>query len=171
MATTTSSTGGLPIALGLITAGGVMVYTAFKGIGVVDVFAGDIPKAGAFIGTPDARDANKRNAPTPPANTGTGIFRGPHALELEALRVVAVQRFHLTANNVCRSAEENRAAGGSPTSLHLACRAADYTGKPTDMMAFARFAHALPWIDEVFYDPAGYTAPGYDHSDHVHVGA
>lgn len=76
MAKTTSS-GGLPIAMVLLTAGSVLVYTAFKGISLVDAFAGVTGTAGddSLSPSPDAADRNQ-GARAPSAVPGLGDIAG-----------------------------------------------------------------------------------------------
>ncbi|HVI79880.1 MAG TPA: D-Ala-D-Ala carboxypeptidase family metallohydrolase [Candidatus Acidoferrum sp.] len=159
------------VAVGLLTLGLALIAAAVKGVSLVDLFAG---KAGSPFtpvsgGGTATTSTDTTNGTSP--QVGSTKFKGPHAANLQGALNTAEGTFHLHLASGCRSPAENAAVGGSPTSLHVQCRAFDAAGKATDMMAFARWAHALNWVDEVFYDPAGWSAPGYDHSDHVHVGA
>lgn len=56
MSTSTSS-GGVPIAFALVTIGGILVYSGFKGGNLLDVFASDVPAQGQVTPSPDAIDA------------------------------------------------------------------------------------------------------------------
>lgn len=154
-------------AVALITIGFALVAAAVKGVSLADLFAGkSAPETEPSGDTPVSERAS--GADTDPQ----GQFKGPNAALLRSLYNAAKNRFHLTPGSTCRSPEENARVGGSSTSLHLQCRAFDSTGSPADMAAFAKYALTFkPAVDEVFYDPLGLTAPGFDHSDHVHVGA
>lgn len=182
----------MPFAILLIAAGGVMIYSALKGISIADAFNGvtgaaldpsggnltpAAPVAPADPATPDDPAAPGPTTTEPDPGSGTITrhgLKGPNAAKLEALANVAERDFSLTVGSVCRSAAHNAAVGGSKTSFHLQCRAFDSTGSVTKRVAFARFAKAqLAGVSgaEVFCDQAGMIAPGFDHSDHVHVGA
>lgn len=152
------------VAAGLLTLGLALIAAAVKGVSLVDLFAG--------------KSAPPPQSPTAGASStgGTGAdpqgqFKGPNAALLRSLASTAVNKFHLHIGSTCRSPEENAAVGGAPHSDHLACRAFDSSGAANDMAAFARYAHDTPGVTKVFYDPLGWSAPGYDHSDHVHVSA
>lgn len=69
-----TSSGGLPISMALITAGGLLVYTAFKGVSIVDAFAG-VTSDGVFSPSPDSQDNNDRSAPDR-ARGGTTLVPG-----------------------------------------------------------------------------------------------
>lgn len=162
----TNTSGVLPIAFTLLGVGAVMTYSAFKGLSIVDVFAGKeppprAPNSPTNTVAPDAQDrSNVAKA------TGPGQFKGPNALLLESVRLYAETRFGLRVSQICRPAN---ATYGAAKSKHKECRAMDLVGTPANMMAFARWANALPW-GQVFYDPAGLVAPGFSHVDHVHFG-
>jgi hypothetical protein len=100
--------------------------------------------------------------------SGAGDFQGPNAARLEALRKTLITKFHLRVTQICRPAS---ATYGAPNSKHKSCRAMDLSGSVSDRVAAARFCKGLGWVEEVFCDQAGMVAPGYDHSDHLHVGA
>lgn len=168
----------MPVAVGLLVLGLTLVYSAVKGLSITEVFKGETgnplnPKGGTIAaltagGSPPTPDiAAVAGAPTSltPAS-GAGQFKGPNATKLEALRVVAVSKFHLTITQICRPQNANY---GAPNSLHKQCRAFDSSGSVANKIAFARYAKAQG-AAEVFCDQAGMVAPGYDHSDHVHVG-
>lgn len=167
-------------AIGLLVLGLTLVYSAIKGLSIADVFKGETgnplnPKGG----TPAASSTTGSTTVTPSTAglggpfgngslTSSGSFKGPNAVKLEALRKVAVSRYKLKVSQICRPAN---ATYGAANSLHKACRAMDLTGSTADKVAFARFAKSQSWVAEVFCDQAGMVAPGFDHSDHVHVGA
>lgn len=163
----------MALAIVVIAVGGLMVFSSLKGISISDAFGGvvgdSIDPSGGLTGSSSSGDTSGSSDVTGTSGN-VGSFKGPNAAKLKALADVAVNRFDLKIGNVCRSAAENSAAGGSPTSKHLACRAFDTSGSAANMLAFARYVHDNGNVEEVFYDPAGYVAPGYDHSDHVHVG-
>lgn len=158
------------VAAGLLTLGLALIAAAVKGVSLVDLFAGKSAPppqpSGSSSPTVGASSASGATGADP-----KGQFKGPHAALLRSLADASVNKFHLHIGSACRSPAENSAVGGSPTSLHMQCRAFDSSGSANDMAAFARYAHNTPGVDEVFYDPLGWSAPGFDHSDHVHVGA
>lgn len=156
-------------ALFIITAGFTLVYSALKGISVTDIFAGATgiqlnPRGGnertGTVTGPAAADAASGADPK-------GTFKGPHAKTLRHITDVAEDRFNLRVSQICRPAN---AGYGSPTSLHKECRAVDLTGSVQDRVAHARWVKQNFPAAEVFCDQAGMVAPGYDHSDHSHVG-
>lgn len=158
----------MPVAIGLITIGTLLVASALKGVSIPALLsgvAGDILDPSGNL--PDPTVETPTSGPTP-LGKPTTRFKGPKAELLEYLAGEATGRFHLTIGDVCRAKNANY---GAKNSLHKECRAFDASGKPADMMAYAKFAHATPGVDEVFYDPAGWKAPGFDHDDHVHTGA
>jgi hypothetical protein len=160
-------------AFAVITLGSLFVYSALKGIGITDIFAGSTGKkldpAGGVV--TEGADSPPRISDAFPGTGGTdpkGQFKGPHAGLLRQLADDATGRFHLRITQICRP---KSATYGSATSLHKECRAFDASGKPADMLAYARYAVTVSGVDEVFYDPAGLSAPGFAHTDHVHTGA
>jgi hypothetical protein len=168
----------MPVAVGLLVLGLTLVYSAVKGISITDVFQGETgnplnPKGGtigalakSITGTTDNSLIQLAAGPADLTTGGVGQFKGPNAAKLEALRKVATSRYHLHVTQICRP---QNATYGAPNSLHKQCRAFDSTGSVSDRIAFARYAKSQG-ADEVFCDQAGMVAPGYDHSDHVHVG-
>lgn len=171
----------MPVAVGLLVLGLTLVYASVKGFTLQQVFQGETgnplnPKGGTIgdiakgATTPLTGDlAGVASGPASLSTSGvTGSFKGPHAAELEALRKVATSHYHLVITQICRP---QNATYGAPNSLHKQCRAFDATGTVANRIAFARYAKSLSWVAEVFCDQAGMMAPGYDHSDHVHVGA
>lgn len=158
----------MPVAIAILLAGFTLVYSALKGLSLSEMMSGE---TGSDI---DAKGGNKVTVPLSPLGPTetkggpTGVFKGPNAALLQRLSKAAVNDFNLRITDTCRP---KNAGYGSPTSLHKQCRALDAAGKPADMMAFAKYAKGTPGVSEVFYDPAGYVAPGYPHGDHVHVGA
>lgn len=165
-------------AVGLLVLGLTLIYSAIKGLSFTDIYAGQTgtvlnPKGGR--GGSSSSTTTDTSSPFPLGApfgigqiTGAGQFKGPHANELEALRKTLISKFHLRVTQICRP---TNATYGAPHSLHKECRAMDLTGTVSDRVAAARFCKGLPWVQEVFCDQAGMTAPGYDHSDHVHIGA
>lgn len=179
----------MAFAILFIAAGGVMVASALTGQSIADTFrnfTGGLNPAGGRGGTFDSVGGDvpadalpldpTAGAPDTPVTIGgkRAGYKGPNAAKLEALHAVATQRYHLSLTNLCRSPARNAAVGGSPTSFHLQCRAGDYVGSVNNRVAFARYAKTglagVPGA-EVFCDQAGMVAPGFDHSDHTHVGA
>ena len=159
------------VAAGLLTLGLALIAAAVKGVSLVDLFAGKSapPPSDPFASSPRLSSDLPAGGST---NTGSaGVFKGPNAALLNNLSKTAVSQFHLHIGSTCRSAAENAAVGGAPQSDHLQCRAFDSSGAASDMAAFARYAKNTPGVTKVFYDPLGWSAPGYDHSDHVHVSA
>lgn len=175
-------------AIGLLTIGGILIAASLKGLSLPELLAGATgnildPKGGSTTAATDAAAAGNAT-PTDPTPTGsptgstplpggdTGGYKGPRAAWLKAMETIAVKQFHLTPGQLCRPAN---ATYGAPNSLHKSCRARDYGGSVANRVAFARFAKARAQTDgvdaEVFCDQAGMVAPGYDHSDHVHLGA
>jgi Peptidase M15 len=176
----------MPVAIVLVAIGGVMVASALTGQSIADTFrnftGGLNPAGGRGGNTGNASDVSTSPDTLGGAIPGLGAtptgklagYKGPNATVLEQLHSVATGKFHLRLTNLCRSAAHNAAVGGSKTSFHLQCRAGDYVGTVADRVAFARYAK--PILDripggEVFCDQAGMVAPGFDHSDHTHIGA
>jgi hypothetical protein len=165
----------MPAAVALILSGFTLIYSALTGKALSEILSGDaLPrlnpaggKGGGGSADPDAgsqpRGPGGEGAPDPQHE-----FKGPHAAQLRALADTATHQYHLRISQICRPQNANY---GAPNSLHKSCRAFDSVGTVADRVAFARYAKSLPWVDEVFCDQAGFVAPGYDHSDHVHVGA
>jgi hypothetical protein len=172
-----------------LTVGGVMVYSALKGISVTDVLkgvTGDVldPRGGSTF-TPGGSSSTGGSGPgildtenLPGGFPGTP-YKGPKAELLARLENVARTQFNLSITSRCRSAAENAAVGGSSTSLHKECRAFDASGRATDMAAFFDYVveHHRHDVIEVFFDPKGAVKRGFripaigGHDDHVHVGA
>lgn len=173
-----NSGGSFAVPVFVLTAGFTLVYSALKGVSLTEMFAGVVgdplnPKGigrsgGGGGGTATADPTAGDGGATPTGDTGS--FKGAHAADLRAIEKVAHERFHLSTSNICRSAAHNAAVGGSPTSDHLKCAAMDETGSVANRVAFARWAKAHYPQAQVFCDQAGMFAPGYDHSDHTHVG-
>lgn len=86
------SNGGLPIAMVLVTAGGILVYTAYRGISLVDAFAG-VTSGSTFAPSPDSQDRNERNTPAPAAGSGLVTVDG-HPLAAWVARDVLCARQH-----------------------------------------------------------------------------
>lgn len=163
----------MPVAIVLLAVGGLMAYSAIRGVSIADAWkglgrginpAGPEPPEYTGPDTPGAAGDTKGDSP----GGAKGEFKGPNAALLEALRKTAVERFNLTVSQICRPQDANY---GAPNSLHKQCRAMDLTGTVANRIAFARYAKGVSGVQEVFCDQAGMVAPGYDHSDHVHVDA
>lgn len=167
-ASTSTGSPAVAVSLTFIAVGSVLMYSAFKGVGIVEAFSGKpLPKVTPVPG-PDTQ-TRSRDAGTTTGTTGTSHsdeFKGTHADQLARLAWVAENTFHLTITQINRPMD---ATYGAPNSNHKYGRAFDATGTVADRIGFARFAKSAG-ADEVFCDQAGMVAPGYDHSDHVHVG-
>jgi hypothetical protein len=160
----------MPIAIATILVGYALTYQALTGESLVSLFSSQVRKLNPAGGRGGGGSSVTPSAPDDdtPDYGQTGQFRGPHAALLYQMSQVAQHTFHLRISQICRPKD---ATYGAPDSLHKQCRAFDATGNVTDRVAFARYVRGIPGIDEVFCDQAGMIAPGYDHSDHVHVGA
>src|SRR5690606_38985241 len=107
-----------------------------------------------------------------PGGGSSKHYTGQNAQILESLDEIARKQFGLSVAR-CRSASRNAEVGGATKSNHLAnaegkCRAFDASGSANNMKGFALFVvENYPQI-ELFYDPIGKVAPGFDHTDHVH---
>jgi hypothetical protein len=170
----------MPAAVALILAGFTLIYSALTGESLSDILSGKtLPrlnpaggKGGSGGGQDGSVDPGAGSQPTGPGGQGAPDpqheFKGPNAAKLRDLAVIAQQQFDLRISQICRP---KNATYGAANSLHKQCRAFDSVGTVADRVAFARFAKGLPWVSQVFCDQAGMVAPGFDHSDHVHVGA
>lgn len=163
----------------LVTLGGIMVYSALKGISIPDVMKGVIgntldPKGGFHPGSPqgtgDANSSGTGNSDLPHGGTGHYGFRGPHAAALTALADIAQKQFHLTVTST---------TGGTHVhgSYHYLGRAFDANGATSDMAAYFDYVaeNYGASITELFYDPRGAIKNGKHipaiggHVDHVHT--
>lgn len=176
----------MPVVLFAFITGGVIAYSALKGISIADVLRGAIgdplnpaggksavtsPVSGVSTGDVSADSLTGGATGALGGSSGpTGQFKGPHAADLEALRKVLISKFHLRVTQICRPAN---ATYGAANSLHKSCRAMDLGGSVSDRVAAARYAKNLAWVDEVFCDQAGMPAANFPggHTDHLHVGA
>jgi len=86
-----TSSGGLPVAIGLVSVGALLVYSAFKGGSIMDVFADDLPKTTPGP-SPDAQDSARGVSAADPGGLGAlsagGSFAGSK-IRADALRAVA----------------------------------------------------------------------------------
>lgn len=173
-----SGGGSFAVPIFVITAGFTLVYSALKGIGLTEIFAGvtgdalnpkGVSRSAGGGGGADTADAGTATGGAT-ATGDVGSFKGAHAADLRAIEKVAHSNFHLTTTNTCRTPAENARVGGSPTSDHVKCAAMDEAGSVQNRVAFARWAKKNYPQAQVFCDQAGMFAPGYDHSDHTHVG-
>lgn len=163
-------------AITIIGFGLALAASSVQGIGLVDFLSGNWTKLdpsggrGGSGGTGTADIPAGAGATPAQGNDPKGEFKGPNAALLRFITNNAKQNFNLSVSQICRP---QNATYGSPTSLHKECRAVDLTGAVDDKVAFARWVK--PIIDkvggEVFCDQANMIAPGYQHADHVHVGA
>lgn len=174
----------MPLALAFLTIGVILAASGLTGKSVADLLAEGIGDAfnpaGGRGGTVDTSTALTDTAAAGDAlddltvNTA-GDFYGPNAVILNRLKRTAETRFRLDVKT-CRSRSRNAAVGGSATSNHLEnsqgkCKAFDASGSARDMRAFAMYVNREHPDLELFYDPIGKVAPGFDHTDHVHVGS
>lgn len=106
-----------------------------------------------------------------PGMPGAGPMKGGMTLDELA------QRFGLNITSGYRSAAQNKAVGGSPTSFHLTNHARDVAVGSGQWSQFIRFAQNHPGMfREFFYDPLGwYIKNGRvqqgsigGHGDHLH---
>jgi hypothetical protein len=160
-------------AVALILAGFTLIYSALTGESLSDILSGkSLPRLNPAGGKGGGGDPGAGSQPRGPGGQGAPDpqheFKGPNAGNLRALAELAGSQYHLKISQICRP---QNATYGAKDSLHKQCRAFDSVGSVADRVAFARYAKSLPWVDEVFCDQAGMVAPGFDHSDHVHVGA
>lgn len=162
-----------------MTVGAWLVYSSLKGQGLADVFKGGgeslnpeggSRSTGSTGSTDSAGDVIAGEPPIGgfPASGPTGDFKGPNAAILEQLRKDAVSKFKLRITQTCRP---KNATYGAPNSRHKVCSAFDASGAPADMKAYAIYAHKVvpKYGGRVYYDPLGWVAPGYNHTDHVHT--
>lgn len=175
----------------LMTIGGIMVYSALKGIGITDVLSGQtgnpLNPSGHAGGTtsgngstptdPSSSDLQEGQTWTAPAGQAHG-FKGSHATELNNLAGVAQNNFHLTITST-------NGGGHVPGSLHYAGEAFDASGSESNMRGFAQYVqdHYANQISELIHNPGfavkdgqvvhgnvAYAAQWAGHRNHVHVG-
>lgn len=163
----------MPAAVALILAGFTLIYSALTGKSLAEILSGEsLPRLNPAGGRGGGEVTAAGSQPRGPGGQGAPDpqreFKGPHAGQLRDLTQVAETKYHLRVSQICRPAN---ATYGATDSLHKQCRAVDLVGTVADRVAFARYAKTLSWVDEVFCDQAGMYAKGFDHSDHVHVGA
>ena len=146
---------GTALALVTLTAGGIMVYSALKGISIVDVLAG---KAGATL-NPGGKSYEKVTQVSKGVDAGVSVgsvgetpsvgsgspdnskfkFKGPNATDLAIWANVAEKQFKLKAGEtpgtgVCKGCHV-------PGSDHYSGRATDISGSAEDMKAFSTWVH------------------------------
>lgn len=186
----------MPLAILLIVTGVTFLVSAYKGVGITDVFAGVLgdpldPHGAKHTDTTTATDNGGAN-PTTGTTAGLGNlgnmprawcshtnggvpctnFATSNAGVLDALANAATTQFNLTITATTNGVHVS-------DSKHYLKRAFDAAGAPADMAAYYRYAHdiikQLP-DGELFYDPIGAVNAGRDvpavggHSDHVHTG-
>lgn len=164
----------MPLAILFLITGIVLAASALKGKSVSDLLNSGLgspfsPNAGGSNGT-----AGKQQLATY-SGGGSQHYAGQNAVILETLDETAREQFGLSVSR-CRSSVHNAAVGGAAQSNHLAdadgkCRAFDASGNANSMKAYALYVKANYPQLELFYDPIGLVAPGFDHSDHVHTGS
>lgn len=125
--------------------------------------------------------ATESGAPQVQGGGGGGnVPLGLQGGQVDQIAQELAKKFGLRISSGQRSPTQNRAVGGSPTSLHLSNRARDLSGPPEAMAAAFRYLTRRygRTVHEAFYDPAGYYlkrgkrvrgAIG-GHSDHLHIG-
>jgi len=171
-----------------LTLGGIMVYSALKGLSIADVFAGvvgnPLDPRGSHGNTGDTTNGSDVLPPSslhniPGTALGKYAFKGPHAILLANLSGLAETHYHLRVTAT---------TGGNhvPNSYHYQGRAFDVAGPESDMRAFARMIYnqhrsqTLELIHNpgpaikngVSVDgPTVYAAVWAGHRDHVHVAA
>lgn len=182
-----------------LTMGAILVYSALKGEGLVDVFKGvtgnPLDPSGGHLssdqtqvlgGDPTTSGQGILNTvPGSGASAGEGhgvsgsathVYSGPNAALLDQLEYAAVHQFGLTITSRNRSAQLIGHAD-----YHNANRAFDASGLPTRMAAYARWAtqNYGSSLLECFYAPAKITWKNgrnmypavYDLPTHVHTAA
>lgn len=172
------------LALALITVGGIVAYSGFKGVSVADALGGLAtgklnPKGGSIkLPAPGYRgDGTGDTQEDAPGSTSPKSFQnpygfgGPNAYKLASAASVAERGFNLKITST---------SGGThaPNSWHYKHRAFDASGAAADQAAFARWLVAEYGAEaiEIFYDPSNIaikngSALGHNiggHSDHVH---
>lgn len=180
----------MPIALALITVGGLLIYSAIHGVGILDVFAGktgdvinphgadtsDPAFGGGDFATVPAGDLGMGGTWTAPPG-GSHTFKGPNSALLDTAAGVAQNDYHLTI-----TATDN--GGHVFNSWHYKGRAFDASGKESDMAAFAKYVHDnyKGALLELIHNPGFAVSDGQDvngpvfyaavwvsHKTHVHV--
>lgn len=170
-------------ALALLIGGFTLAYSALKGQSLTEIFAGVTgdaldPKGGrgGTISGPGTNATGPNGPVTGAGDASTSgnlkkfngeSFKGPRAAYLTDITNIAISKYKLQVTDLCRP---SNAGYGSSTSFHHSCRAVDLSGSPANMRAFALYVQKRGGYDELFYDPIGLIAPGFNHTDHVHVG-
>lgn len=170
--------------------GGIMLYSALKGISVTDVFAG---KQGDSLNPhgpniPDeAYGSNQNPAADIPGDLaqggkwkapagGANSFKGPNSALLDTLAGVAQNQFHLT---ITATTNGNHVFDSD----HYAGRAFDASGTEANMRAFSQYvvAHYKGSIKQLIHNPGFAINNGMDvsplffaevwpgHKNHVHL--
>lgn len=170
----TGNGSGVGVAILVTTIGGVMVYSALKGISITDAVAG---KSGDTLNAHGAANLTQLPALTPTPQPGTlGVttpgsgwtappggadhFSGPHAGQLNKLAGVAQNVYHLHI-----TATTNGTHVGD--SYHYRDEAFDAAGNPADMEAFAKYVYDnVPQVSELIHNGATH---GYAIKDGVKV--
>lgn len=161
----------MPLAIIFLLTGIVLVASALKGKSVADLL-------NSGLGSPFDPSAGGNAVAQKQVSSSSGSTRnytGQNAQILELLDEVARNQFDLSVSR-CRSSSHNSTVGGATASNHLEnadgkCRAFDASGSANNMKAYALYVQANYPQLELFYDPIGLIAPGFDHSDHVHTGS
>lgn len=174
----------MPAAILALTLGGILVFSALKGIKVTDVLAGvtgDPLDASGHHLTALAANINGAATTLDPnlaGSLGSGFPKGPEAALLGSLASTAQSQYHL---KITATTNGDHVSG----SYHYQGRAFDASGSEADMHAFAQMIQNsyTPRIKELIHNPGFaikdgkvvspivYTAVWLGHRDHVHVAA
>jgi hypothetical protein len=199
--TATDQTGmgsGVGVAILITSIGGIMVYSALKGVSIADALSGksgdtldphgsngDITGGpaqqssgtdSAGLGDPIA-ELQGGNWTAPPG--GAHSFKGNHAGQLNTLAGIAQNTFHLTITATTNGTHV-------PGSYHYKGEAFDAAGKTADMDAFAKYVYEnFPGVSELIHDgypkqyaikdgqrvdgSVTYATVWLGHRNHVHV--
>ena len=168
-----------------ISIGGLLLYSAFKGIPITDVLAGKTGEpfrpniVGSNAGASGAADLPgdlSQGGKWKPPPGGAGSFKGPNSAILDDLAGVAQNQFHLTITATTNGTHVF-------DSWHYAGRAFDASGTETNMRAFASYvqAHYQGSLLELIHNPGFavkngltvsplvFSAVWLEHKNHVHV--
>jgi len=198
--TQTGTGGGVGVAILLTSVGGIMVYSALKGVSITEALSGKSKgdtldphgSSGGITGGPAEQSQNALTSGlgdpiaglqggnwTPPPGGAAG-FKGPHAGQLNTLAGIAQNTFNLRITATTNGTHV-------PGSLHYEGEAFDAAGSTADMDAFAKYVYDnYPQVTELIHDgyphqyaikngqkvngAVVYAAVWTGHRDHVHVG-
>jgi hypothetical protein len=178
----------------LITIGGIMVFSAFKGIGITEVLSGvagdTLNPKGSAINTGGASGSGATDTSSDPTSTGVATggnwtappggahsFKGSRASTLNDLAGIAEHSFHLRISATTNGTHV-------PDSYHYRGEAFDAAGNEHDMAGFAQYVqdHYGNTVSELIHNPGYAIKDGHvvsgpiayrdvweGHRDHVHV--